>query len=166
MEILDVFFDYACPYCMRAHGWLKELLPAYPQVKVQWHPCESHPRPDRYGPHSDLCIQGYFFAADHGVDLWAYHDRMYQAALKEQVNVESVDALSHSVRDLLDAEAFRQALRQGTYRQALEDANTLAYDQSDVWVVPAYRTNGRKLDPVEDVGVSKEQLRRFLGGTE
>lgn len=98
MEILDVFLDYACPYCMRAHGWLKELLPAYPQIKVLWHPCESHPRSDRYGPHSDLCIQGYFFAADHGVDVWTYHDRMYQAALKEQVNVESVDELERQRR--------------------------------------------------------------------
>jgi hypothetical protein len=32
--------------------------------------------------------------------------------------------------------------------------------------VPAYRLNGRKLDAVEDVGVTKEQLARFLSGAQ
>lgn len=149
MRHLDVFFDYACPYCLRAHGHLKELLPAYPQVEVRWHPCESHPRPERYGPHSDFCIQGHFFAAAHGVDVSAYHYRVYRAIWKDRVDVEDIDALSRCVADLLDADAFR-------------DANALAYDRSGVWVVPAYRLDGRNLDPGEDVGVSKEQLRRFL----
>lgn len=166
MGQLDVFFDYACPYCLRAHGYLKELLPAYPQIEVRWHPCESHPRPERYGPHSDLCIQGCFFAAAHGVDVLAYHDRMYRAIWEDRVDVEDIDALSRCVSGLLDADAFRGALRRGVYRQALADANALAYDRSGVWVVPAYRLDDRKLDSIEDVGVSKEQLRLFFDGVE
>lgn len=159
---LEVFFDYACPYCLKAHKYLTELIPDYPDVGIVWHPCESHPRPDRYGPHSDLCIQGYFFAAENGADIWAYHDRMYRAALKEHVDIENIDALSDYVRDLVDADAFRLVLRQGIYRRALTEANELAFERSGVWVVPAYRLEGRKIDAVEDVGVSKEQLRRFL----
>jgi len=30
---LEVFFDYACPYCLRGHEDLLELLPQYPQVE-------------------------------------------------------------------------------------------------------------------------------------
>ncbi len=159
---LEVFFDYACPYCLQAHGYLTELMPDYPDVDIVWRPCESHPRPDRYGPHSDLCIQGYFFAVENGVDVWAYHDRMYRAALKEHVDVESIDALSDFVSDLVDADAFQLALRQGIYRRALAKANELAFERSGVWVVPAYRMESRKIDAVENVGVSKEQLRHFL----
>lgn len=159
---LKVFFDYACPYCYQAHKHLIELMPGYPDIDIAWHPCESHPRPDRYGLHSDLCIQGYFFAVEKGIDLWAYHDRMYRAALKEHVDIENIDALSDIVSDLVDADAFRLVLRQGIYRRALAEANEFAFERSGVWVVPAYRLEGRKVDAVEDVGVSKEQLRRFL----
>lgn len=159
---LEVFFDYACPYCFRAHGYLTELMPQYPQLGIVWRPCEAHPRPDRYGPHSDLCIQGYFFALENGADALAYHDRMYRAALIDRIDIESVDALADFVRDLVDADAFRLALRQGTYQKALAEANRLAFERSGVWVVPAYRMEGQKIDSVENIGVSKEQLRRFL----
>ncbi|WP_313293433.1 DsbA family protein [Faecalispora jeddahensis] len=159
---LEVFFDYACPYCLRAHEYLTELMPQYPDVSVVWRPCEAHPRPDRYGPHSDLCIQGYFFVRENGADVLAYHDRMYRAALKDRIDIESIDVLTDSVRDLVDADAFRLALQQGTYQKALAESNRLAFERSGVWVVPAYRMEGRKIDAVENVGVSKEQLRRFL----
>jgi predicted DsbA family dithiol-disulfide isomerase len=159
---LEIFFDYACPYCLQGHRHLTELIPDYPEIDMVWHPCESHPRPDRFGPHSDLCIQGYFFAVENGVDIWAYHDRMYRAALKEHVNIESIDELSDFVRDLVDADAFRLALRQGIYHKALAEANKLAFEYSGIWVVPAYRMEGCRLDAVEDVGVTKEQLRSFL----
>ena len=157
-----MFFDYACPYCLRAHEYLTELIPQYPDVSVVWRPCEAHPRPDRYGLHSDLCIQGYFFVRENGADVLAYHDRMYRAALKDRIDIESIDVLTDSVRDLVDADAFRLALQQGTYQKALAESNRLAFEHSGVWVVPAYRMAGRKIDAVENVGVSKEQLRRFL----
>jgi len=39
---LEVFFDYACPYCQQGHESLLELLPQYPQVEIVWYPCEAH----------------------------------------------------------------------------------------------------------------------------
>jgi len=93
MPKLEVFFDYACPYCLTGHEHLKELLPAYPDVEVVWSPCEAHPRPETYGLHSDLCIQGLFYALDQGVDAWEYHERMYSAALKDRVNIEDPDVI-------------------------------------------------------------------------
>lgn len=159
---LEVFFDYACPYCLEAHERLAELLPAYPQVEVVWRPCESHPRPDRYGPHSDLCIQGMFFARDQKVDLWNYHERIYRAALRERVNVEEIDILAGCVEGLLDPDALCAALRDGRYGRELVEANRYAFQQSGVWVVPAYRMAGYGLDALEDIGVTKTQLRAFL----
>lgn len=159
---LEFFFDYACPYCLQAQKHLMELMPDYPDLDIVWHPCESHPRPDRYGPHSDLCIQGYFFAVENGVDILAYHDRMYQAALKEHVDIENIDALTDYLSDIVNADAFRFVLRQGIYRRELKEANELAFKISGVWAVPAYRLEGSKIDAVEDVGISKEQLRHFL----
>ena len=159
---LHVFFDYICPFCLRAHKYLMELIPDYPNVAVVWHPCESHPRPDRYGSHSDLCIQGYFYAVDNGINILEYHDRMYQAAQKDHVNIEDMDALSEYVSDLVDPDDFRLSLQQETYRDKLDESNKLAFENSGVWAVPAYRMGALKLDAVENVGVSKEQIRHLL----
>lgn len=162
MAHMEVFFDYACPYCLRAHEYLEELSPRYPQIQIVWRPCESHPRPERYGPHSDLIIRGMFFAQDAGCGLWKYHRRMYRAALVDRINVEDADALAACVRGLLDADAFAAALLAGKYEKELADANSQAYDRSGVWAVPAYRMDGRRLDSVEDVGVTKKQLAVFM----
>lgn len=164
MNQLEVFFDYACPFCFRAHGYLRELLPQFPRIEVVWRPCEAHPRPDPYGPHSELCIQGFFYAREHGADLWDYHDRMFRAALGDRVNLENPDALAAAVEGLLDPGEFRGSLLSGEYLAAQHEANCYAYDQSGVWAVPAYRMGGGRLDSVENVGVTKAQLARFLSG--
>ena len=166
MNQLEVFFDYACPFCLRAHGYLRELLPKFPRIEAVWRPCEAHPRPDPYGPHSELCIQGFFFAQKHGADLWDYHDRMFRAALGDRVDLEDPDALAAVVEGLLDPEEFRRSLLGGESLAQQREADNYAYEQSGVWVVPAYRMGGRRLDSVENVGVTKEQLARFLGGAE
>lgn len=159
---LEVFFDYVCPFCLRGYHYLMELLPDFPDLEILWRPCESHPRPDRYGMHSDLCIQGMFFAQQQGVDLLAYHERMYDLMQRRQVDVENADVLADHVGDLLDVEAFREALKSGRYREIQQAANRYAFEQSDVWVLPAYRSKGLRLDSVENIGVTKEQLRAFL----
>ncbi len=119
---LHVFFDYICPYCLKAHKHLKELIPGYTDITIVWHPYESHPRPDRYAPHSDLCIQGYFYADDYGGDILEYGGRMYQAALKERINIENIDALTEYISDLVDADDFRLSLELGTYRGKLDES--------------------------------------------
>ncbi len=159
---IEVFFDYACPYCYRAHPYLLELLPGYPGLDVVWSPCESHPRPDRYGPHSDLMIMGMFFAQDNEIDLLQYHDAMYRATHRDHVDVEDAGALAAYASGIVDAPLFKDAVQSGAYAGRLDAANDRAYGQSDVWVVPAYRMNGHRLDPVEDVGITKKQLARFI----
>jgi len=162
MRELEVFFDYACPYCLQGHEYLTELLPRHPDIAIVWRPCEAHPRPDRYGPHSDLCIQGMFYAQEQGLDLWAYHARMYAAALKERVNIEDLDVVAGRVYDLLDPNTFQKVLESGRYEKHVTEANTYAWGQMSLRAVPSYRMGGRKLDAVEDVGVTKKQLAEFL----
>ena len=162
MRQLEVFFDYTCPFCVTGHENLLSLLPDSPEIEVLWRPCEAHPRPERYGLHSDLCIQGMFFAAEHGADLFAYHERLYSLCRHGGINIEDADVLAAHVGDLLDPGAFREALRNGHCREAGERANMYAYEKSGVWAVPAYRMGGRRLDSVENVGVTKAQLKAFL----
>jgi predicted DsbA family dithiol-disulfide isomerase len=163
MTKLEVFFDYSCPYCLKGHRNLLELLPQFPQMEIAWQPCEAHPRPERYGVHSDLLIMGMFFARENGADLFAYHAKAYEAVHNQRLDVENADVVCGCFSDMLNAEKLREALQTGRYRQNLRNANDYAYGQSGVWVVPAYRLGGRQLDSVENIGVSKEQLQRFLG---
>ena len=166
MRKLEVFFDYACPYCLTGHEYLMELLPQYNDIEVIWRACEAHPRPEVYGRYSDLCVQGLLYAVEKGADLRDFHGRMYRAALKDGVNIENPAALADYFKDLLDPAAFRDALRSGKYAQAVADANDYAYEQSGVWYVPAYRMDGRKLDAAGGVGVTKAQLAEFLNKKE
>jgi len=159
---MEVFFDYACPYCLKAHEYLVELITTHPDVVPDWQPCEAHPRPETHGPHTDLCVRGMFFAREHGIDLWAYHQRVYNLALKERIDIENIDALCEGLADLLDASSLREALRSGAYEDDLSQSNDHAYVESGVWAVPSYRMSGKKLDATEGIGVSKKQLEAFI----
>jgi Predicted dithiol-disulfide isomerase involved in polyketide biosynthesis len=105
---------------------------------------------------------GHVFALEHGADIWEYHERMFKAAAKDRLDIADIDVLAAGVRGLLDADAFRKSLQSGEYVKALGDANDYAYEQSGVWAVPSYRFNGMKLDSIEGIGVTKDQLARFI----
>ncbi len=162
MRELEVFFDYACPYCLLGHEFLVELIAARPDIEVIWRPCEAHPRPESYGPHSDLCIQAMLFAKACGVSLWEFHYRMYRAVHEERVDIENIEALANCFAHLDDPEAFRQSLEAGEFAEQVREGNDYAYERSGVWAVPSYRMNGKKLDSIEGIGVSKRQLEAFL----
>ena len=165
MNKLEVFFDYVCPFCLEGHENLMDVIGSYPQVEVVWCPCEAHPRPETYGPHSDLCIQGLYYAMDTGADLALYHERMYKGCINDKIDIENTDIVVDWVSDIVDAAGLKEALVSGRYSEKLLQANDYAYEQSGVWAVPSYRMNGEKLDAVEEVGVTKEQLKAFLDKT-
>ena len=162
MNKLEVFFDYTCPYCLYGHNYLLGLLPEFPYAETVWRPCEAHPRPETYGPHSDIMIRGMFIVKELGADIMEYHRLMYDAAHKDRIDVESIEAVSDYVKNFTDAGKFRAALASGAYVKELDEANDYAYEKSGVWVIPAYRMNGKKLDSKGGVGVTKEELKKFL----
>ena len=161
MPVVEMFFDYSCPYCLRGHEYLLEVIGDYPSIQMHWQPCEAHPRPEP-GPHVDLAIQGMLFARDAGADLWAFHERMYDAILRKRIDRENIDALAEAVGDLVDKEAFKKALRDGVYAKEQLGINDHAYEESGVWAVPSFRMGEHKLDAVEGVGITKEKLRAFF----
>ena len=162
MNKLEVFFDYSCPFCMLGHQYLKDILKKFKNLEIVWRPCEAHPRPEKFGPHSDLCIRGFYYAVSEGVDIWAYHDAMYKAAVTDKSDIENINVLSAYVRGLIEPEDFRRTIKSGEYKKELDDANDYAYNRSGVWVIPAYRLNSERLDSKEGIGVTKDQLFDFV----
>lgn len=159
---LEVFFDYACPYCLCGHESLIELLPEFPQIEVEWCPCEAHPRPDRYGMHSDLCARGMMFVRDNGAELMEYHRRMYRAALKDQSDIEDLRVVCDLVADLVDADEMYETLRSDAYTDELEQNNRLAWSTHRFDAVPSFVVGTRQLLSVENIGLTKDAMRRFL----
>lgn len=162
MNILEVFFDYECPYCMKGYEYLRKHLPAHPEITVVFRPCEAHPRPEDHPPHTDLAIQGYYFAKVKNNDLHAYNTRLFEAVHKDEIDVENPHVLADYVADLVDRDDYVRVLQDGTYREIQEKGNDYAYEDNDVWFLPAFRMNGETLDAVGDAGVTEEQVSDFL----
>ncbi|MDR1157104.1 MAG: DsbA family protein [Oscillospiraceae bacterium] len=162
MPKLEVFFDYVCPYCLQGHEYLVELLPQFPDIAIEWRPCEAHPRPEQYGRHSDLCARGMFFALEHGADVEKYHQRMYNAALTDRADIEDIRVIMDIADGLLDSNELYRVLSSNQYENMLSENNRLAWDTYGFSAVPSYRMREETLKSKLSAGVSKEQLAAFL----
>lgn len=162
MATLEVFFDYNCPFCLKGHKILTELIPLYPNIEIEWRPCEAHPRPESYGLHSDLCAIGMFYAKEHNIDLMEYHHRMYSASLTQKLNIEDIHTITGLISDLLDSKLFYGVLADGFYVDKLLDNNTLAWETYQFQAVPSYHMNGKLLKSIAGIGITKQRLVEFL----
>ena len=162
MRKLEVFFDYACPYCLTGHEYLVDLMPEFPDIEIIWRPCEAHPRPEEYERYSDLCVAGLFYAIDMKADLMDFHMKMYRAACKDGVDIENPDALAEYFKDFFDPADMAKALKSGKYEKAVLEANDYTFEINDVWFVPAFRMQGKKLNAEGGIGIKKIQLKKFL----
>lgn len=157
---LEIFFDYNCPYCQQGHDALKDLLPEFPGLQIQWRPCEAHPRPETHGLHSDLCARGMYQAVSQEAER--YHEIMYRACLRDHVNIEDLEIISGLVKEFTDTAAFRDALQSGAFQAELDDNNREAWVIEEFSAVPSLRMNGKTLAAVPHVGLTKEKIRHFI----
>lgn len=159
---LEVFYDYACPYCEIGYRMLCEVLAEYPEIEVVWRPCEAHPRPETYGRHSDLCARGFYQAAAQGMAPDVYHERMFRIALHDHKDIESLTVIADSVADSLERTAFADRLLQGAFLSELDENNRQAWLVEKFPAVPSLRTNGKTLASIPEIGLTKERIARFL----
>jgi len=166
MADFELFFDHTCPYCLRAHKYLKDLLPNFPNAVIAWRPVEAHPKVEEpeHKPYEDLAVQGAFFVREHNPDLeLAYHERVYKAHFDDRKAVDNVAVLKQCAADIgADADAFEAALTGGVYVKALQEANDHAYETQKVWAVPSYVCGDKRLDSKPGVGVTFDQLQSLL----
>jgi predicted DsbA family dithiol-disulfide isomerase len=166
MPKMRFFYDYECPFCKRGYEYLGEFIGGRLDIEIEWRPIEAHPRPEEHPPHTDLACQSYYIARELGADMPQFHAAMFQAVAVERRDVEKIEVLCEILTGLVDAGAFRAILESGKYAKQIEENNNLAYEQSGVWYVPAFRmetpAGERKLDAQGGVGVSREAVRDFL----
>jgi predicted DsbA family dithiol-disulfide isomerase len=163
MATMQVFFDYECPSCKIGYEYLLEQIGEHPEIEIEWRPIESHPLPEDHPPHTYLACQSYYIAKELGADMAAFHAAMYQAIAIERQNVEKSEVLCNILKGIVDEQKFRAILDSGKYAPQIDENNDLAYEKSGVWFVPAFRMDGKKLDAKGGIGISREELRDFLG---
>jgi len=167
MPVIEVFFDYTCPFCQRGLGFLWELLPGYPRVQIDWKPVEAHPRLEEpwHRPYVDKAVQGALFVKCRGGDEAAYHKRILRAYYDEHHDLEDVGMLTACAKDLgLPAKEFWDALEKSTFAEAQLEANEYAYGLKKVWAVPTLICGDRRLDALLNVGITKKQIQKLLEG--
>ena len=165
MAKFQFFYDYECPFCKKGYEDLMGLLPAYPEIKIEWRPIEAHPRPESTHLHTDLCIQAFYAAEELGADLNAFHKAMFQAVAVEWQNVEKAEVIAEITRGIVDGGKFLQLLKSGRFSVRVDENNALAYEKNDVWYLPAFRLPGNdtiRLDAKGGIGVSREGIKGFL----
>lgn len=162
MAVVQFFFDYECPYCKVGYEMLMKEIEKYPDIEIEWRPIESHPLPEDHPPHTYLACQSYYIAKDLGADMDAFHAAMFQAIALERRNVEDPQVLCDILKNILDTRKFIIILEEGKYARQIDENNDLAYEKSDVWYVPAFRMNDKKLDAKGGIGIRLEELRSFL----
>ncbi|MDR0599775.1 MAG: DsbA family protein [Treponema sp.] len=161
MAKITVYYDYVCPYCKRGLETLLDLLPAYPGAEIEWTPVESHPRPEDFRPHTDLCVRAYYIARELGADIKAFHAALFRAAAEERQDVENPAVLEKVVEGLMDGGVFRASLDAGKFASRAGENNDAA-DKAGVWFLPAFRAGKIALDAKGGAGVSGEELKAFL----
>ncbi len=123
MILIEVFFDYICPYCYRGHKNLLKLLKKYPQIKIVWRPCEAHPRPEPWPLLSDLAIQGMYYVQEHRGDVWNYHNLVYEAHFEKSLDISSPEVLaSLASQCAVDAGEFTRPLRKASMKSRWKKA--------------------------------------------
>lgn len=163
---LEVFYDYTCPFCYTGYERLKEVLVDYPELEVVWRPCEAHPRPETYGLHSDLCARGFYQAEKQGADLDQYHKIMYKAGMADKDNIEDLEVVADLIANMTDRKTFYKALTEGKYQSKLDENNRQAWAVENFSAVPSLRLDGSTLVAVPGIGITKDQIKQFLGAAE
>ncbi len=143
---IEVFFDYICPYCNRGIRQFLEILPKYPETQVIWRPCESHPRPEEYGPfHSDIAIQAMFALEDAGGDLISFHLKVFDAWFTKGERLDDRELLAGLAAQCGGNEQeIYKALTENRYAQKVQEANRYAWEERGLSAVPSYIAKGRR----------------------
>jgi protein-disulfide isomerase len=134
IEIVE-FSDFQCPYCLRAHPTVKQVLDTYGN-KIRFvyrnYPLPSHPNA-RPAAEAAQC-------ANEQGQFWAYHDRLFA----DQSKLSDTDLKASAAALGLDAGKFNACFDSHKYK-ARVDADLQAGNEAGVDGTPAFFINGRML---------------------
>jgi protein-disulfide isomerase len=145
VEIVE-FSDFQCPYCLRAHPTVTQVLNTYGDrvhFVYRHYPLPGHPAA-RPAAEASAC------AADQG-KFWEYHDRLFA----DQTKLSDAD-LKKTAADLgLDAAKFNTCVDSRKFKTMI-DTDVAAGQDAGVDGTPAFFINGRMISGAQPFGDFKK----------
>jgi protein-disulfide isomerase len=129
------FSDFQCPFCLRAHATVDQVLKTYGdriRFVYRHYPLPSHPNA-RPAAEASAC------AAEQG-KFWPYHDRLFE----QQTKLSDSDLKQHAADLGLDTAKFNSCVDSHKFK-ALVDADAKDGEEAGVNGTPAFFINGRML---------------------
>ncbi|MEY8338884.1 DsbA family protein [Lachnospiraceae bacterium 62-35] len=159
---LKVYFDYTCPYCYRGMLDLLDLLPRFPELGIEWRPCEAHPFPEPW-MHSDVASQAMMFVRDYGGNVLQFHEKVFEACFKKKKRIDDRKLMAEIGSECgIDKQELLLALEEERYAGAVKGNNAQAWNTLGFEAVPSYQYGKSFLLSHEDVMISKARLEEFL----
>ena len=133
--VVQMWSDFECPFCARAHPVLTELLRAYAgKVRLVWH---DYPLP--FHAHARLAANAgrEAYAEGGAAAFWKFHDAIYEAP---ETDLDAASLERFAAKAGLDAARFHESL--GTLRHDGEIKQDMAIgDSVGVEGTPAFLVN-------------------------
>jgi protein-disulfide isomerase len=132
IELIE-FSDFQCPFCLRAHATVEQVLQAYGDrihFVYRHFPLPSHPNA-RPAAEAAAC------AAEQD-KFWPYHDRLFA----QPSRLSEADLKQHAVELGLDSAKFNACVDSHKYKDVV-DADVKEADEAGVNATPTFFINGR-----------------------
>jgi len=121
-------------------GWANSVYPLAAQMGVDIKLPDVSPQ-----PYSRLAFEGHLFAEANGLSR-EYTHRMFTAFFRESLDIGDIKVLTSLAKEIgLDPNAYRDALRDGTYSEMHQALLQQAYEQVQVTAVPTFLVGNRLL---------------------
>jgi uncharacterized OsmC-like protein/predicted DsbA family dithiol-disulfide isomerase len=132
--------DFACPFCRRAYGLVRDLLAASSDVRFVF---RANPRSHLF-PDAEPAAEAAEAAAAQG-KFWEMHDRLFESA--EGLGRPQLVAMATALG--LDVARFERELDGGVHRQAVHRQETSGW-HSHVLSTPTFFVNGVRFEDAPD----------------
>jgi len=134
VELVE-FSDFQCPFCLRAHPTVKQVLSTYGN-KIRF-VYRNYPLPNH--PNARPAAEAAQCANEQG-KFWEYHDRLFA----DQSKLGADDLKASAAALGMDAAKFNACFDSHKYKDRV-DTDTSAGNQAGVDGTPAFFINGRML---------------------
>ena len=121
--------------------WKQSVYPLAERLGVQM----KLPSVSPY-PYTNLAFQGLEFAKDHG-RANEYNDAVFRAFFQQSRDIGSPEVLAGIAKEVgLDAKALQSALKEGAYRERVQQLLETAYGRVGVTAVPTMIIGRQRLE--------------------
>jgi protein-disulfide isomerase len=148
------FSDFQCPYCSKAADAVNEVKKSYGD-KVHF-VFRQFP----LGMHKDAHLAAQASLAAHAQGkFWEYHDKLF--ANQRALGREQLESYAEELG--LDMAAFKKALDEGTYKDAVDGELALG-QEVHVSGTPTMFLNGKRVGNATDAKAISAEIDKVLGG--